>query len=409
MPIISGAKGGITVRELLRLSPAVFRSWMEDKNVADLIDSIRQAKKLRDAGVLTEKESQERIAQLKKDRVDKLELNRQLYEHLQKEYSEKKARLKRLLPYVTYMARFINNIRKNENAIPTGLYIMDYDHVPDPEAIYNAFIKGREGELAIALVHITPSGEGLRIVACTPQGMTIAEAQAWLAEQLGLMDYDKVVRDLARASFMPRKEDLLYYDAELLFCEDLEAELARRGIVLPTGQPEEAPVTPVEAETAAATTAEPSGSTQTYPDTFQGEPYADIAHRCLTANGKKEPEVGERHQRLLWLADLLRYICGNNKYWLLQIMPTYGLPLEEMKGIVEWACAQPLRPQRPKILEQALRPRPEDEELPRVAEEITRTHQARGDEHARLSKSRRVPRRFFTAGHTPQSGLLPLH
>lgn len=120
MPIISGAKGGITVRELLRLSPAVFRSWMEDKNVADLIDSIRQAKKLRDAGVLTEKESQERIAQLKKDRVDKLELNRQLYEHLQKEYSEKKARLKRLLPYVTYMARFINNIRKNENAIPTG-------------------------------------------------------------------------------------------------------------------------------------------------------------------------------------------------------------------------------------------------------------------------------------------------
>lgn len=370
MPIISGAKGGITVRDLLQIGPAVFRSWMEDKNVADLIDSIRQAKKLRDAGVLTEKESQERIAQLKKDRVDKLELNRQLYEHLQKEYSEKKARLKRLLPYVTYMARFINNIRKNENAIPTGLYIMDYDHVPDPEAIYNAFIKGREGELAIALVHITPSGEGLRIVACTPQRMTIAEAQAWLAEQLGLMDYDKVVRDLARASFMPRKEDLLYYDEELLFCEDLEAELARRGIVLPTGQPEEAPVTPVEAETAAATTAEPSGSTQTYPDTFQGEPYADIAHRCLTANGKKEPVVGERHQRLLWLAELLRYICGNNMYWMLQIMPTYGLPLEEMKGIVEWACAQPLRPQRPKVLEQALRPRPEEEELPELPKKL---------------------------------------
>ena len=80
MPIISGAKGGIAVRDLIQIAPAVFRSWMEDKNVADLIDSIRQAKKLRDAGVLTEKESQEHIARLKQDRVNELELNRQLKE-----------------------------------------------------------------------------------------------------------------------------------------------------------------------------------------------------------------------------------------------------------------------------------------------------------------------------------------
>ena len=370
MPIISGAKGGIAVRDLIQIAPAVFRSWMEDKNVADLIDSIRQAKKLRDAGVLTEKESQERIAQLKKDRVDKLELNRQLKEYLEKEYSEKKARLKRCLPYITYMAYFKNDIRKNENAIPTGLYIMDYDHVPNPEEIYNTLIKGRERELAIALVHVTPSGEGLRIVACTPQGMTIAEAQAWMGEQLGRMDYDKAVHDLARASFMFPESALLYYDEDLLFAEDLAAELARRGIVLTAKRHEEAPATPVEAETAAATTAEPSGSTKTYPDNFHGVPYADIAHRLLTANGQAEPVEGERHQRLLWLADPMRYICENNENWLLQVMPTYGLPLEEMKGIVKWACAQPLRPQRPKVLEQALRPRPEDEELPELPEKL---------------------------------------
>ena len=370
MPNISGAKGGITVRDLLRLFPAVFRLWMEDKDVDALISSIRQAKKLRDAGVLTNEEAQKHIARLKQDRVDELELNRQLKEYLEKEYSEKKARLKRCLPYITYMAYFENDIRNNANAIPTGLYIMDYDHEPEPETFYNTLIKGRETELAIALVHVTPSGEGLRIVACTPQGMTIAEAQAWMGEQLGRMDYDKAVHDLARASFMFRKEDLLYYDEELLFCEDLEAELARRGIVLPAKRHEEAPVTPVEAETAAATTAEPSGSTKTYPDTFQGVPYADIAYRLLTANGKKEPEVGERHQRLLWVAELMRDICGNNKDWLLQAMPTYGLPLEEMKGIVKWACAQPMRPQRPKVLEQALRPRPEEEELPELPEKL---------------------------------------
>lgn len=370
MPNISGAKGGITVRDLLRLFPAVFRLWMEDKDVDALISSIRQAKKLRDAGVLTNEEAQKHIARLKQDRVDELELNRQLKEYLEKEYSEKKARLKRCLPYITYMAYFENDIRNNANAIPTGLYIMDYDHEPEPETFYNTLIKGRETELAIALVHVTPSGEGLRIVACTPQGMTIAEAQAWMGEQLGRMDYDKAVHDLARASFMFRKEDLLYYDEELLFCEDLEAELARRGIVLSAKRHEEAPVTPVEAETAAATTAEPSGSTKTYPDTFQGVPYADIAYRLLTANGKKEPEVGERHQRLLWVAELMRDICGNNKDWLLQAMPTYGLPLEEMKGIVKWACAQPMRPQRPKVLEQALRPRPEEEELPELPEKL---------------------------------------
>ena len=175
MPTISGAKGGITVRDLLQIGPAVFRLWMEDKNVAKVYEIIRLLKKRRDAGEITEKE-----------------------------FSDEKNKLKALLIYVTYMAYFKNDIRKNENAIPTGLYIMDYDHEPEPEAFYNTLIKGREGELAIALVHITPSGEGLRIVACVPTGMTITEAQAWMGGQLGRMDYDKAVHDLARASFMFR-------------------------------------------------------------------------------------------------------------------------------------------------------------------------------------------------------------
>ena len=200
MPTISGAKSGITARKVTRLTRAEFRSWMKDEGVARIYNEIRQLKQARDGGMMTEKE-----------------------------FEEKKSQLKKKLPYVTYMAEFKGNIRKNENAIPTGLFMMDYDHVGDPEEFYNTHVKGREKEWAIALCHRTPSGEGLRIVACLPQGMNIPRAQAWMGGLLGRMDYDKAVRDPARASFLPPESALLYYDEDLLFADDLAAELARRG------------------------------------------------------------------------------------------------------------------------------------------------------------------------------------
>ena len=46
---------------------------------------------------------------------------------------------------------------------PTGLLMLDFDHQPNPHALY-AQLAGQLGEPRIALAHITPSGQGLRLV-----------------------------------------------------------------------------------------------------------------------------------------------------------------------------------------------------------------------------------------------------
>ena len=91
-----------------------------------------------------------------------------------------KGNLKKALIIFTFHATFKNGRRKNEEAIPSGLSIYDLDHIPNPEGRWKE-IEPRKEELGIVLAHITPSSEGLRLVFVMPQGMDLAEAQAWMA------------------------------------------------------------------------------------------------------------------------------------------------------------------------------------------------------------------------------------
>ena len=131
------------------------------------------------------------------------------------EYETLKAALKKKLPICTFHATFRNGRRKNEDAEPSGLSIYDLDHIPNPRAKWDA-IKERATELGIVLAHISPSLEGLRLVFVIPQGMSLAEAQAWMARQLGDAQYDACVKDYARCSFVVPREYVLY-KSEALF------------------------------------------------------------------------------------------------------------------------------------------------------------------------------------------------
>ena len=53
-----------------------------------------------------------------------------------------------------------------------------------------------------------------------PQGMSLAEAQAWMASQLGDAQYDACVKDFARCSFVVPREYVLFLDEEKLFSND---------------------------------------------------------------------------------------------------------------------------------------------------------------------------------------------
>ena len=53
------------------------------------------------------------------------------------DFATKKAELKRRLPAFCFHAHFKNGRRLNAEAIPSGLSILDIDHIPSPETFYN--------------------------------------------------------------------------------------------------------------------------------------------------------------------------------------------------------------------------------------------------------------------------------
>ena len=132
------------------------------------------------------------------------------------EYETLKGQLKKRLPILTPHATFQNGRRKNDEAIPSGFSIYDLDHIENPRAKWEE-IEARKEELGILLAHNTPSTEGLRLVFVMPQGMDLAQAQAWMASQLGDKQYDACVKDYARCSFVVPREYILYMNADGLF------------------------------------------------------------------------------------------------------------------------------------------------------------------------------------------------
>lgn len=86
---------------------------------------------------------------------------------------------------------------------------------------------------------------------------------------------------------------------------------------------------------------DPAPTEKTLPTAYRGIPYPNIIEQWITLTGG-EPVQGERHTRLTQLASQFRAICDNNSELLLSIMPHFGLPDEEVKGIVQWACKEPV-------------------------------------------------------------------
>lgn len=132
---------------------------------------------------------------------------------------------KQQLMVLTPHATFTDGVRQNKSAVPSGLSMYDIDHISDPCGYFNTMVRERCAELGIVMAHVTPSTEGLRLIFEMPQGMTLAQAQKWMSEQLGDSDYDGSVKDYARCSFIVPRAYLLYIDEEEL-CKQREVKPA---------------------------------------------------------------------------------------------------------------------------------------------------------------------------------------
>ena len=266
--------------------------------------------------------------------------------------------------------------RKNSDAIASGLSIYDLDHIPNPWAKWEA-IKERAWALGIVLAHISPSLEGLRLVFIIPPGMSLAEAQAWMARKLGDTQYDACVKDFARCSFAVPREYVLFLDEDGLFSpqstqsstefslsschpvnhlsfrteqsevknlEDTKVdvhvdapEILRRSAPLNDNADENPQNDNKENKEKNSVELRVLSGEIKHPPTFKNTPYATIIQEWFRRNGG-EPEPGERNSKLHRLASHLRYITDNNEEHLLQILPSYGLKEDEMRTLIHHAC-----------------------------------------------------------------------
>ena len=254
----------------------------------------------------------------------------------QDEFETIKSTLKKKLSVALFHAFFKNGRRKNEDAIPSGLSIYDLDHIPNPRAKW-AEIEARKEELGILLAHVSPSLEGLRLVFIMPQGMDLAQAQAWMAKQLGDDKYDACVKDYARCSFLVPREYVLWMDAEKLF--------------LPHN--ENIDIHHVVHDEKNHVVHDANHVVHDYPSIYEDVPYETIVETLEEQMGG-QPEHGSRNNFIFSMACHLRYITNDDASWIAQILPTYGEAKEKWMATIKSACARNQTKKMPRIMKRTL-------------------------------------------------------
>ena len=164
------------------------------------------------------------------ERVKRGEMCREDFEAYKR---DRKQQLMVLTPHAT----FTDGVRQNKSAVPSGLSMYDIDHISDPRGFFNTMVRERCAELGIVMAHVTPSTEGLRLIFEVPEGMSLAEAQKWMSEQLGDSSYDGSVKDYARCSFVVPRAYLLYIDEEEL-CKQREVKAVSQNAKVPEMTPQ---------------------------------------------------------------------------------------------------------------------------------------------------------------------------
>ena len=99
-----------------------------------------------------------------------------------------------------------------------GLVMLDIDHVESPMQIWYKLREMKDLMARVALVHISCSGDGLRIVFTADINVgNLADNQIEFAQALGGYSSDRSTIDSTRASFCPKEDEILYINEELLF------------------------------------------------------------------------------------------------------------------------------------------------------------------------------------------------
>lgn len=240
------------------------------------------------------------------------------------------------LPLAFWIGYNSKGVRQADKQTPTQYFYIDIDH-PKMEAksmwleimmnMERVFAKEKTSEddltidirkrYGIRLVHETPGG-GLRIVILATQNLSSVEEHIkWFAEKFYLSafgDVDTVVHDLARGSFMVKKDWIHYYDAALFSEEPTFKPITKGG--------SDAPAVSGEAET--KTLPEITEKQRNF--MFGGKLVREIAEEYVVDQGGV-PEEGLRHQFYNDLIKNFRNICNNDPRIVFAVLPLCeGIP-----------------------------------------------------------------------------------
>ena len=229
--------------------------------------------------------------------------------------------LKHRLPVWTpHCAEFRDNHRAAADALkPLNRLMMDFDEKGHTDEIVE---KLRIKNLELRDVGIVPlliedsARRGTHVLVELPAGMDAETAQQLMKDVTGF-EPDRQVKGVDRCIYMV-PEDHTRYVSDKLF------EPSAFGCITSSRISNSA----VQA--------------RQFPQEFKGVPYAEIIAEYWRSTGG-EPNTGERNKRLHKLAANLRAICDDNEEWLLEVMPRYGLGLQEMKSIIHSACKEPTK------------------------------------------------------------------
>lgn len=217
--------------------------------------------------------------------------------------------------------------RAISNMEPSYLYMVDIDHCEDVWAAWSE-IEALTGDdiytaFGVRLVHITPSGKGLRFVCeCKEKYPTLKEHMEWLCMVLNLDkygDFDSCVKDVSRLSFAV-PENYILYRSNSLFAD-------------PENKPIEGAANSELQEDVTATKsadgiadddiemhkAEYEGYKQF---TYKGNLLTTIIDKYVEVYG--EPSDGERHNFYNQMVKNFRCIADNNPRILHALLPRFG-------------------------------------------------------------------------------------
>ena len=292
------------------------------------------------------------------------------------------ARLKKQLPIITpHACRFSGDgTRKSANAVPSGLVMLDIDHIDDPRDFFSAHIFPHLGEKSlerpreligaqvvedkvvdvvdnnapcIYFVAITPSGHGLRIIAERQPGESIPAAQHRLTALLRITEYDAVTTDLARASYLMPWSYVLYCEPSGLdFTDEAHQQSVTAACSASAGGPADNSSRP--RELIGAEVVETSCLSCCNDNlVFRGVPYEKIVAELINLLGG-EPSIGERNQFYFTLVRYMRYICDFNAERCVAVLPDFSLSLQERLSTAQSSINRPRKSHMPEMLERAI-------------------------------------------------------